>query len=611
MFLSSERKSITHVLSFTLVALLLTTALLPARVSYAQEVTVGGLKFKPDAFADTLISSHGEFTTSGPSLAQVVTGSNPNDFAFSRTPGAYVEVGFSKTTVVNGPGNDLAIFELGIPDKIFLRLTVQGVSRLYQTVDTGHSAGGFNLNVATINLDDFGLASGATLKSVVVGLDFELPGGTVPSITVIGALNTGCGQLTVPLLKQHAQSWGSLNYDHYYSTVSADNDGDGKVDEDPRDGVNNDQDQKVDEDTPDTIGKWGCYLTAGAMIIKFHAAQQGSAFDTDPASLNEWLKGQPDGYVGSLVNPSAVARYARSNGVQLFYHGKAGGGDNGTLDNFLCNNDPVILDVGGHFVLATGKTTVEGVETYSINDPGHQRSTLLPYGNRFLGIRKFSSSATPPTGLRISGHSPIQLLVTDPQGRRTGINPSSHEELNEIPDASYGSESLSVDDDSDTTPITAEIFEVLHPTDGTYEVTVVGTGIGTYRLNFIGYDQFGNPTVQTIFGVTNEGVTTKYRVSYSVTAGVQATGVVHVVSGNDILGAVRISRQLGLIDNQGLANSLAQKLEAANAAKGRGQTQVAMNLLRAFINEVSGQSGKHITTDVANMLIADANTLVQ
>ena len=140
---------------------------------------------------------------------------------------------------------------------------------------------------------------------------------------------------------------------------------------------------------------------------------------------------------------------------------------------------------------------------------------------------------------------------------------------------------------------------------------VVGTGIGIYRLNFIGYDQIGNLTVQTLFGVTDEGVITKYRVLYSVTAGVPATGVVHVVSASDILGAVRISRQLGLIDNQGVANSLVQKLEAANAAMGRGQTQVAMNLLRAFINEVSAQSGKHITIDAANMLIADVNTLLQ
>ena len=261
MFLTSKRKSINHVLSFTVVALLLITAIILRGVTRS-DVTIGGLTVKPDAFADTLISSHGEFTTSGPSLAQVVTGSNPNDFAFSRTPGAYVEVGFSRTTVVNGTGDDLAISELGIPDKVFLRLTVDGVSRLYQTTDTGHSAGGFNLNVATINLDDFGLASGATLKSVVVGLDFELPEGTVPSITVIGALNTGCGQLTVPLLKQHVQPWGSLSYDHYYSTVSADNDGDGKVDEDPRDGVNNDQDQKLMR-TPQTPLKVGLLPDGG------------------------------------------------------------------------------------------------------------------------------------------------------------------------------------------------------------------------------------------------------------------------------------------------------------------------------------------------------------
>jgi hypothetical protein len=105
-------------------------------------------------------------------------------------------------------------------------------------------------------------------------------------------------------------------------------------------------------------------------------------------------------------------------------------------------------------------------------------------------------------------------------------------------------------------------------------------------------------------------VVARYTISFSQAAGVPAGGVGHLVGISNILDEVRISRRLGLIDDQGIANSLAQKLEAANAAAGRNGMVVTNNILRAFINEVTAQSGKHITPDVANLLITDANSLV-
>ena len=48
------------------------------------------------------------------------------------------------------------------------------------------------------------------------------------------------------------------------------------------------------------------------------------------------------------------------------------------------------------------------------------------------------------------------------------------------------------------------------------------------------------------------------------------------------------------ITNVSVANSLMAKLDAAQAAFDRGQTDVAINLLNAFINEVNAQSGKSL-----------------
>jgi 2',3'-cyclic-nucleotide 2'-phosphodiesterase (5'-nucleotidase family) len=66
----------------------------------------------------------------------------------------------------------------------------------------------------------------------------------------------------------------------------------------------------------------------------------------------------------------------------------------------------------------------------------------------------------------------------------------------------------------------------------------------------------------------------------------------------------------GKIDNQGIANSLTKKVENAQKSLEKGKPDTAINQLNAFINEVQAQSGKHITTEAANLLIADAQWVI-
>jgi hypothetical protein len=67
---------------------------------------------------------------------------------------------------------------------------------------------------------------------------------------------------------------------------------------------------------------------------------------------------------------------------------------------------------------------------------------------------------------------------------------------------------------------------------------------------------------------------------------------------------------MGHITNAGVANSLMAKLDAAQAAFDRGQTDVAINLLNAFINEVNAQSGKFIAADHAPHLAQHAQHVI-
>ena len=173
-----------------------------ATINASAVTTIGGINFEDNAFADTLIQSVGAFDITGGTLADVLTDIDEGTFAFSFTPGAFVELGFTDNVLVNGGGDDLALFELGVPDSFDLSLTLGGVTNNYLSVDTGFDAAGFNLNVATINLDDFGVASGASVSSLVVGLDTLGSGGTVPSLALVGAINSipvdGSGGAAVP-----------------------------------------------------------------------------------------------------------------------------------------------------------------------------------------------------------------------------------------------------------------------------------------------------------------------------------------------------------------------------------------------------------------------------
>jgi hypothetical protein len=66
----------------------------------------------------------------------------------------------------------------------------------------------------------------------------------------------------------------------------------------------------------------------------------------------------------------------------------------------------------------------------------------------------------------------------------------------------------------------------------------------------------------------------------------------------------------GYITNKGICNSLQQKLDAAKAARDRGQYKTAINILGAFNAEVSAQDAKKIPPNVATLLHEDANYVI-
>ena len=157
-------------------------------------LTIGGINFQDNAFADSLLTSFGTFTTKlGTTLPQALTDKDPGTYAFSKDAGAFVELGFTDNKLVNGPGADLALFELGTPPDTFI-LTINGKTISYPSAFSLVQVGVYPLNRALVNLDDFGVPSGAALHSIVIGLSTPGPLAptvlTVPTLSLVGAINS-------------------------------------------------------------------------------------------------------------------------------------------------------------------------------------------------------------------------------------------------------------------------------------------------------------------------------------------------------------------------------------------------------------------------------------
>lgn len=90
--------------------------------------------------------------------------------------------------------------------------------------------------------------------------------------------------------------------------------------------------------------------------------------------------------------------------------------------------------------------------------------------------------------------------------------------------------------------------------------------------------------------------------------GMQCPHPEHTIQG--LHHCVAHAAQKGHIDNQGVAKSLLAKVDAAQAAFDRGQTQVAVATLEAFVHEVEAQTGKHLLAEHATHMIMHAEHVI-
>ena len=80
---------------------------------------------------------------------------------------------------------------------------------------------------------------------------------------------------------------------------------------------------------------------------------------------------------------------------------------------------------------------------------------------------------------------------------------------------------------------------------------------------------------------------------------------------DSLIASVNVFTDQNKIDDATTANGFLGKLNDATQALQRGNKVVAINKLQDFINRVTAQSGRHITADAAQILVADAQDVIE
>jgi hypothetical protein len=279
------------------------------------------------------------------------------------------------------------------------------------------------------------------------------------------------------------------------------------------------------DDTRNTMGLLGCNTTSNAMLINYFAEQIKSPFRTDPGVLNEWLRNNGGYTANHGVIYGVVKQYAQASDVYFTMTGTIeGSNQDQRLRDHICAGNPAMLKVefnpnndllGDHFVVVTGTTIVNGIETFTINDPATGSTNLLDGYGMYYGVNYYFGAQRAPSegSIQISIYSPVHLLVTDPLGRTTGYDPRTELSWSEIPLSGYGNDTIGGPDGS-VLPETYVLF-IPKAVEGKYQVQVIGYDIGDYTLE-VSKTFFASNRVEQVFfhGKAQTGSVDEWTINY-------------------------------------------------------------------------------------------------
>jgi len=281
------------------------------------------------------------------------------------------------------------------------------------------------------------------------------------------------------------------------------------------------------------IRNCGCAITSEVMLMRYYGITTTTDnSDVNPLTFNAWLTENNGYWSGGGVKWEKVADYSKNEfGVpRLTYHGPVDFQDINTLDTYLNNAKPVILHTKAlnsqeilidHFIVAddilSSTYAIKDPAWYNTNNLNQQRGSYAQdYNNSFQGLRLFGPLTTLPDSISVSLASPAELIITDPEGKKLGKNPITNTKYNEISEGVYYREG--VGNPFPTIPTEqkqAKRAWIPTPTDGQYNIQVIGTGEGPYTLDMLAYDNEGDSQDILQEGSIQAGIIQEYELNYS------------------------------------------------------------------------------------------------
>ncbi len=237
--------------------------------------------------------------------------------------------------------------------------------------------------------------------------------------------------------------------------------------------------------TQPTLQRWGCAVTAAAMLLRFHGFEWLGERLLDPSSLNAWLQTQSDGYVGDgLLNWLAISRLSRElaqasaaslPSLEFSYVSGAWAELRAALLARL-GGGPQIGSTGGHFLLIDEHEVI--ADDFTIRDP------LFAY--------KWLSESAPLRSLRLFQPSFTDLsyvLLVLPRALSVSALEEDWQEMEESLVAAAGDE---------TTGENYRLFIYRQPPEQLLTLSFFGAGlheVDLARVQLFVYQQQGELTV--------------------------------------------------------------------------------------------------------------------
>jgi len=359
--------------------------------------------------------------------------------------------------------------------------------------------------------------------------------------------------------------------------------------------------------------------------VIYKAAQDAHVSDV----VQIWESGTKIKKINESSDPSCVAAGIGSNPVDCFL-----------LTHVCQHGDRVILRLNElvegekartHFIYVIGESSA-GPKDWNVFDPGWKSADPLPNLSTLSGhLSGFTPTGQAkrhfqvdeaivfrddptllPIKFSIKANSPVELLLADPQGNRLGsFQPGT--DVFEIPSGSYLRD-FPIADDTDSgadtgDPTGIKTAYVPVPEDGTYTLTVTGTDLGTYTLEFRAVATDGTVQDTTVVGLTNTGSVSTYQVAYSSVPGSPLTSM-RTVTFQTTLDDISNSLRLDFIEGSRLADHLSDTIEHAAEESAEGEVRAARRSLKRFKREVNAQTPKNIKAFAAQVLLGDVDSLL-